>query len=126
MKSKLTLPSESYVGKVVVTAHFVARIKSANGAKMTVIKGVNAFSAKRFDDVTGTIFSGRHQAITVWVSYLYLLGLNVLNAKIAQEQGLCTSDSHRMAEQLRQGVVRRKQAVQLTDKSKWTKTYAKE
>jgi hypothetical protein len=26
--------------------------------------------AKRFDDVTGTIFSGRHQSITVWISYL--------------------------------------------------------
>ena len=24
--------------------------------------------AKRFDDLTGTIFSGRHQSITVWIS----------------------------------------------------------
>ncbi len=58
--------------------------------------------AKRFDDLTGTIFSGRHQSITVWISSLYLLGLNVSNAQIAQELGLCASDSQRMAEQLRQ------------------------
>jgi transposase-like protein len=67
---------------------------------------------KRFDDLTGTVFSGRHQSITVWLSYLYLLGLNVSNLQIAQELDLCASDSQRMAEQLRQAVVMRKPPVQ--------------
>ena len=116
MKAKFTLPSESYVGKVDAVVHFVTRIKSASGVEMTAILGVNAISAlcaKRFDDLTGTIFSGRHQSITVWISYLYLLGLNVSNAQIAQELDLCASDSQRMAEQLRQEVVRHKPPVQL-------------
>jgi hypothetical protein len=59
---------------------------------------------KRFDDLMGTIFSGRHQSIVVWISYLYLLGLNVSNVQIAQELDLCASDSQRMEEQLRQAV----------------------
>ncbi len=45
MKAKFTLQSGNYVGKVDVAAHFVARIKSANGVKMTAIKAVNAISA---------------------------------------------------------------------------------
>jgi hypothetical protein len=46
MRAKLTVSSGSYVGKVDTAAHFVAQIKSANGVKMTAIKGVNAISAK--------------------------------------------------------------------------------
>jgi len=80
--------------------------------------------ARRFDDVTGTVFSGRHQSITVWISYLYLLGLNSSANPIAAELGLCASDSQRMAEQLRQGVVSRKQAVQLTDKVECDEVYS--
>lgn len=79
--------------------------------------------AKRFDDLTGTIFAGRHQSITVWISYLYLLGLNVSNAQIAQELGLCASDSQQMAEQLRQGVVMRKPPVQLTGQVEFDEVY---
>jgi hypothetical protein len=51
MKARLTLQSESYVGKVDAGAHFVARIKSANGVKMTDIKAVNAISAKNVRSV---------------------------------------------------------------------------
>ena len=31
---------------------------------------------KRFDDLTGTIFMGRHQPLSVWFAYLYRMGLN--------------------------------------------------
>ena len=78
---------------------------------------------KRFDDLTGTIFSGRHQSITVWIGYVYLLGLNVSNAQIAQELGLCASDSQRMAEQLRQGVVMRKPPIQLAGEVECDEVY---
>ena len=78
---------------------------------------------KRFDDLTGTIFSGRHQSIVVWISYLYLLGLNVSNAQIAQELDLCASDSQIMAEQLRQEVVMRKPPVQLAGEVECDEVY---
>ena len=51
MKAKFTEQSGSYVGKAAVIAHFVARIKSASGVKMTAIKAVNAISAKNAQGV---------------------------------------------------------------------------
>ena len=60
----------------------------------------------------------------MWISYLYLLGLNSSATQIAAELGLCASDSQRMAEQLRQRVVSRKQAVQLTDKVECDEVYS--
>ena len=43
----------------------------------------------------------------VWVLCLYLMGLNLSNAQIAQELGLNPNDVQRMTEQLRQGIVAR-------------------
>jgi hypothetical protein len=45
MKEKFTIQSDGYVVKMDAVVHFVARIKSANGAKMTAILGVNALNA---------------------------------------------------------------------------------
>jgi transposase-like protein len=39
----------------------------------------------RFDDLTDTIFAGRHQPLKVWVVCLYFMGLNISNEQIAQE-----------------------------------------
>lgn len=69
---------------------------------------------RRFDDLTGTIFANRHQSITVWICFLYLLGLNLSNNQIAQELGLSQSESQHIAEQIRTGVIMRKQPVQLS------------
>ena len=41
-----------------------------------------------FDDLTGTVLAGPHQPLRVWVLCLYLMGLNLSNAQIAQELGL--------------------------------------
>ena len=62
---------------------------------------------KRFDDLTGTIFMGRHQPLSVWFGYLYMMGLNVSNRQIAAELDLNESDSQAMADQLRGGIVKR-------------------
>jgi transposase-like protein len=70
---------------------------------------------RRFDDVTGTIFSGRHQSAAVWVVYIYLMGLNVSNAQIAQELGLCESDSQKMSETIRSEVVALKPEIKLSN-----------
>ncbi len=58
-----------------------------------------------FDDLTGTIFAGHHQPLPVWILCLYLMGLNLSNEQIGQELGLNKDDVHRMASQLRMGIV---------------------
>ena len=60
--------------------------------------------SKRFDDLTGTVFSGHHQPLKIWVLCLYFMGLNLSNKQIAKELDLNESDAHQMATQLREGV----------------------
>jgi transposase-like protein len=67
----------------------------------------------RFDDLTGTVLAGHHQALGVWVLCLYLMGLNLSNRQIAQELSLDASDVQAMTEQLRQGLVARAPVAKL-------------
>src|SRR5512144_223043 len=69
---------------------------------------------KRFDDLTGTIFMGRHQPVSVWLAYLYLMGLNLSNRQMAEELNLNESDGHAMAEALRGGIVKRRSKVRMS------------
>ncbi len=39
---------------------------------------------RSFDDRTGTVFAGHHQPLSVWMVYLYFMGLNLSNAQIAR------------------------------------------
>ncbi len=61
-----------------------------------------------FDDLTGAVFAGHHQPLSGWILGLYFMGLNLSNARIAQELGLDPSDTRRMTEPLRDGVVIRR------------------
>ena len=67
-----------------------------------------------FDDLTGTVFMQHHQPLPVWILCLYLMGLNLSNAQIAQELQLSPSDAQTMTEQLRQGIVTRRPTPHLT------------
>ena len=62
---------------------------------------------KRFDDLTGTIFAGRHQPLKVWILCLYFMGLNLSNKQIARELDLDRTDVQKMTTQLRDGVVKK-------------------
>lgn len=62
---------------------------------------------KRLDDLIGTIFSGHHQPLKVWILCLYFMGLNLSNEQIAKELDLNRSDVHQMVTQLREGVVKK-------------------
>jgi len=64
---------------------------------------------KRFDDLTGTVFSGHHQPLKVWILCLYFIGLNLSNRQIACELDLNKDDAQRMASQLRSGIVKKNQ-----------------
>ena len=68
---------------------------------------------KRFDDLTGTIFSGHHQPLRVWMCCLYLMGLNVSNRQIGQELGLSESDSQQMTDLLRDGIYKRRRVTRM-------------
>src|SRR5262249_16245855 len=62
---------------------------------------------QRFDDLTDTIFAGRHQSLKVWTLCLYFMGLNVSNEQIAQELALNGRDGEEMTTQLRAGIVKK-------------------
>jgi transposase-like protein len=63
---------------------------------------------RKFDDLTGTIFAGRHQPLRTWILCLYLMGLNLSNQQIAQELDLNKDDVQRMTKALRAGIVEKK------------------
>ena len=67
----------------------------------------------RFDDLSGTILAGRHQALRAWVLCLYFMGLNLSNRQIARELDLGVSDVQAMTQQLRQGLTAKAPAVVL-------------
>ena len=68
---------------------------------------------RRFDDLTDTVFAGHHQPLRIWILCLYLMGLNLSNAQIAQELDLNKDDVHQMTTQLRQGIVRQETLLDL-------------
>src|SRR3954454_1935236 len=78
---------------------------------------------RRFDDLTGTIFAGHHQPLRIWVTCLYLMGLNLSGLQIAQELDLNRNDAREMVELLRQGVVDRRPAVVLSGEVECDEVY---
>jgi transposase-like protein len=78
---------------------------------------------RHFDDLTGTIFAGRHQALAVWIGCLYLMGLNQSNLQIAQELDLNEDDAQRMTEQLRLGIIASAPSPQLSGEVECDEVY---
>ena len=68
---------------------------------------------KRFDDLTGTIFAGRHEPLRTWIVCLYFMGLNLSTLQIAKELDMDRNDVQAMVQLLRQGIVDRRPAVVL-------------
>jgi transposase-like protein len=78
---------------------------------------------KQFDDLTDSVFAGRHQPLRVWVACLYLMGLNLSNQQIAKELSLHKDDVQRMTSEFRQAVVERKPEVQLSGEVEFDEVY---
>lgn len=57
-----------------------------------------------FDDLTGTVFAGRHQPLRTWVLCLYFMGLNLSNHQIGKELDLNKDATQHMTRQLREGI----------------------
>lgn len=66
----------------------------------------------QFDDLTGTVFMGRHQPLRVWIGCLYLRGLNLSNQQITQALDWHKDDVHTMTTQLRQAILEKQPEVQ--------------
>ncbi|MEL6229682.1 MAG: transposase [Cyanobacteria bacterium J06627_3] len=69
---------------------------------------------RHFDDLTGTLFAGRHQPLQTWIVCLYLMGLNVSNQQIAKELSLHKDDVHQMTSELRKAIADKRPEVQLS------------
>jgi transposase-like protein len=78
---------------------------------------------RQFDDLTGTIFAGRHQPLSAWIACLYLMGLNLANQQIAQELSLHKDDVHQMTSELRQAVSDKRPEVQLSGVVEFDEVY---
>ncbi len=76
-----------------------------------------------FDDLTLTIFAGRHQGLKCWILCLYFMGLNLSNRQIAQELDLDKDDAQKMTSQLREGIVTKKPDVHLKGKVECDEAY---
>ena len=63
---------------------------------------------RRFDDLTDTIFAGRHEPLRTWIICLYFMGLNLSGLQIAQELDINKDDARAMIQQLREGIVARR------------------
>lgn len=63
---------------------------------------------RQFDDLTGTIFEGHHQPLRTWILCLYLMGLNLSNAQIAEELSLDKDTVQDMTTALREGIAAKK------------------
>jgi len=78
---------------------------------------------KRFDDLTGTVFANHHQPLRVWITCLYLMGLNLSGLQIARELGIDKSDARAMIATLRQGIVDRTPPAQLSGEVECDEVY---
>ena len=73
--------------------------------------------------MTGTVFSGHHQPLKVWILCLYFIGLNLSTQQISKELELNESDTYQMATQLREGVEVKKTVVKLADEVECDEAY---
>lgn len=78
---------------------------------------------RQFDDLSDTIFAGRHQPLQTWIACLYLMGLNISNQQIAEELNLHKDDVHQMTSELRQAIVDKRPEVQLSGTVEFDEVY---
>jgi transposase-like protein len=70
---------------------------------------------RSFDDLTGTVFAGHHQPLSVWMLCLYFMGLNLSNNQIAAELELNEDSIQEMTTILRSGIVAQEPTITLED-----------
>ncbi|NER78462.1 MAG: IS1 family transposase [Leptolyngbya sp. SIO1D8] len=93
------------------SAHIVKRGKDENQPhrQRYACKSCN----RQFDDLSGTIFAGRHRPLKVWIACLYLMGLELSNHQIARQLDLDNDAVQTMTTRLQQAIEEDKVEVQL-------------
>jgi transposase-like protein len=69
---------------------------------------------RSFDDLTGTVFAGHRQPLSVWMLCLYFMGLNLSNRQIAAELEMNENDIQEMTTILRNGIVQQEPTIELS------------
>ena len=72
---------------------------------------------RAFDDLTGTVFAGHHQPLSVWMHCLYFMGLNLSNRQIAAELEIHENSIQEMTTTLRNGIVAQEPNAMLEHKT---------
>lgn len=78
---------------------------------------------KKFDDLTGTVFSKHNISAPKMVIFLYLLGLNLSNNQIAQELNIKQSTAQNIATTLRGEVLKNKPKVKIQNSAEIDEVY---
>jgi transposase-like protein len=68
---------------------------------------------RSFDDLSGTVFAGHHQPLSVWMLCLYFMGLNLSNRQIAAELEMNEDSIQDMTTTLRNGIVAQEPTITL-------------
>ena len=68
---------------------------------------------RSFDDLTGTVFAGHRQPLTIWMLCLYFMGLNLSNRQIAAELEMNENCIQEMTTVLRNGIVEQESSITL-------------
>jgi transposase-like protein len=69
---------------------------------------------KRFDDLAGTLFMGRHPPLSARFAHPCLMGLNASSRRVAEGLNPNESDGRAMAEALRGGIIRRRSKARMS------------
>jgi transposase-like protein len=95
----------------------------SKGDKKACRKYICKNCGKHFDDLTGTVLSGHHQPLKVWILCLYLMGLNLSNRQISQELDISETDAYRMTTTLRDGIAEKTPEITLSGEVEMDEVY---
>lgn len=76
---------------------------------------------RKFNDLTGTIFSHSNVGLEIWMLTLYFMGLNLSNSQIAKELDISEVTAQSLTTKLREGIVKKKLIWFLKEQLRLTK-----
>ena len=71
---------------------------------------------RKFDDLTGTIFSGSYYSLTTWITVLYLMHLHLNNSQIAGELEIAESSVFELFSRIREGIVKKTRYITMVSR----------
>lgn len=78
---------------------------------------------RHFNDLTDTIFAESNLPITVWMSCLYLMNLNISNRQIAKELGISEKTAQNMTKKIRDEIQKNSSDPKLSGEVEFDEVY---